>query len=90
MTTYKQIVRLDTYEVQYLCISRDWYTSGNSEEYMALMDKVRVLELLDGDSWVAQLQDIAEDIKYHSDTDYEVEDIMTALGMKCRRWFEEA
>lgn len=90
MTTYKQITRLDWYAVQGLCIERDWYTGGTSAEYGVLQDKVHVLELLEGQEWVDHLQEIAEDIKYHSDTDYEVADIMTALSFKCRRWFEEA
>lgn len=89
ITNYKQIVKLDWYAVQGLCIERNWYTLGTNDEYSTLQDMVNMLDLFDGWLWVKHLQDIAEDIKAHSDTDYEVADIMTALNLKCRRWFEE-
>lgn len=92
MTTYKQIVKLDWNDVQGICIERNWYTCGTNEEFSTLQQAVWALDNLNGDSclWLCGLQRIAEDIKAHSETEYEVADIMTALNFKCRRWFEEA
>lgn len=90
MTTYKQITRLDWDDVQNLCIKRNWYTHGTHTEFMTLQEKVWVLEFFEDENWVGMLQDIAEDIKAHSDTEYDVPEIMTALNMKCRSWFEAA
>lgn len=87
MATYKQIVKLDWHDVQSLCVKHGWYTKGTCREYGYLQDEVRILDLFDGDDWVWNLEQIAKNIKAHSDTEYEVADIMTALNMKCRRWF---
>lgn len=92
MTTYKQITRLDWSDVQGLCIERGWYTLGSNARYNELQHLVWTLAEMDADGieWTRCLQEIAEDIKDNSDTEYEVADIMTALNLKCRRWFEEA
>lgn len=92
MTTYKQITRLDWHDIQRLCIERSWYTCGTSEDFKKLQDSVWGFceEHLEEPELIRFLQRTAEDIKAHSDTEYEVADIMTALNLKCRRWFEEA
>ena len=88
MTTYKQIVSLDWYSVQNLCIEHDWYTHGTCGQFLNLQDKVAIIDLMPNEKDVIwALQNIAEDIKDHSETEYEVSDIMTALSLKCRRWF---
>lgn len=89
---YKEFCKLYWTEVQSECIKHNWYTLGTSAQYRKLQEYV--LNNADEghnlatENYMEVLQHIAEDILWHSDTEYPVEDIMTCLGMRCIRYFD--
>lgn len=70
--------------VRSYCIENDLYSKGTNEEYAKLLDGVQELENVTNQD----LYEIAKDIKDHSDTHYEVTDIMSDLAKKCNSFFE--
>lgn len=79
----KETRKMNSYDLRELCIKRDWYTSGDNEEYSNLLDMTAHRMT------TKKLQQIAEDIKFHSDTPYEITDIMFELSQICCSYFEE-
>lgn len=70
-------------DLRLLCIKHDWYTSGDNAEYSKLLDMTASRMTTN------KLIQIAEDIKSHSDTPYEITDIMHELSQICFSYFEE-
>lgn len=87
---YIKSVSLSSYDLRALCIERKFYTCGDNEEYDNLFRMLRDANGDCGELTDALIQSLAEDIKAHSDTDYEVCDIMTAIASKCHTDYEEA
>ena len=85
----KQIITLDFETVRDECIKHNWYTIGTTEDYLALATFVDGASYITDRHYVQMLQEIAEDIKQHSDTEYEAVDIMTVLANACKRHFVE-
>lgn len=66
MTNYKEIRRLSACNLRALCISMNWYTRGNNEQYEhLLLDLAERKENLTTDDII----EIAEDIAAHSNLD---------------------
>jgi hypothetical protein len=83
---YKEIRTIDADAVRKLCIAKEWYTLGTNEEYAhLLLDIIPSIENVTSD----ELVEIAENIKEHSDTEYELTSIMYELARICHSFFEE-
>lgn len=62
-------------DLRTLCIKNNWYTRGDCEEYDDLFENVRAYWNIG----TTELAWIAKNIKDHSDTDYEITNIMFEL-----------
>ena len=71
-------------DVRRLCIEKNWYTRGDCEEYN------KVLKLSNCEDVTTDLiVKIAEDIKAHSNTEYDVENICFEIARICYSFFEQ-
>ena len=84
---YKQITTLYWLDVERLCLRHGWYTTGSDADYEKLQQAIRNLPESEGQFWADRIQAVAEDIKLHSDNDYEIEEIMNALSRAATRRF---
>ena len=82
---YKEIRKMEASSLRALCIEHDWYTGGDVDEYSNLLSTAGDCENITTDVLV----ELATDIKSHSDTDYEITDIMYELARICYSYFEE-
>lgn len=89
MKKYTETRILDASKLRSICIKNDWYTCGNNGQYAAMFAKLRNENGNLVHMTTDKLYDIANDIYYHSDTDYIVEDIMAVLARHCSYYFEE-
>ena len=65
-------------DVRHLCIKNEWYTRGDNKAYSAILDMVD-----ESEPTTANIYKVAKDIKEHSSTDYEIENIMFELKKWC-------
>lgn len=79
LSNYKEKREISKHDVLKACIEADWYTAGDVEEYNRMLDYVDDVE----EATTDELYVIAVDIKEHSETDYEIEDIMFVLANDC-------
>lgn len=70
---------ISMYDVRKACITYDWYTCGDCEEYDKMLNYVNNIDVATLD----EIETIATDIKEHSDTNYEIKDIMFVLVNEC-------
>lgn len=75
----KETRKISMDNVRKACISHNWFTCGDCEEYDYMLSYVNNLETATTD----ELETIATNIKEHSDTDYEVRNIMFVLANEC-------
>lgn len=75
----KETRKIDGIKVRSACIRYEWYTAGDCEEYDHMFDFIRNLNTVTTDD----LEMVAKDIKEHSDTEYEISDIMFVLANDC-------
>lgn len=75
----KEVRKISRENVRKACISRNWYTRGDCEEYEHILSYVDNLERATTD----ELETIATDIKQHSNTDCEIKTIMFILANEC-------
>jgi hypothetical protein len=74
-------------DLRRLCIDKNWYTCGCNKEYDAMFKLIYECENVE----TATIVKIAEDIKTHSDTDYEVTNICFEIAEICHSvFFKEA
>lgn len=73
---YTEIRKISAGNLRGLCIENNWYTNGENEEYGHLL-----IDLADSKDNITtdDIVEIAQDIKDHSDTDYDVESIIYAV-----------
>lgn len=64
MARYKEVRRVDSDKVRSLCIKESYYTRGTCTEYTHLLN-----DLCDKEVTLDELEEIAEDIMNHSDTE---------------------
>ena len=81
---------LDEEDVRELCIRERYYTCGDNAAYKAMLNYIFDIEEKWQSVTVEHLQHIAEDIKAHSNTVYEVQSIMYQLPELCRSQFYPA
>lgn len=75
----KEIRKISWKRIKKACIEKDWYTCGDSEEYANLIYYTNKLENVTTD----ELEIIATDIKYHSDTNETIRSIMFYIANIC-------
>lgn len=75
----KETRKLNGGKVRSACIRYHWYTAGDCEEYDYMFAFIRTLNTATTDD----LETVATDIKEHSDTEYEIADIMFVLANDC-------
>lgn len=64
MARYKEVRNIYSDKVRSLCIKESYYTRGTCEQYMHLLN-----DLCDKEGAMDELEEIAEDIVKHSDTE---------------------
>ena len=72
---YVIVHMMSSYMVRKVCIERNYYTKGDNEHYQTMLAKVYDRHYASG----SILQDLAQDIKDHSDTPDRVKDIAQNL-----------
>ena len=83
----KEIVHISFDTLRSECVKHDWFTLGTCREYQAMFNRAR--EIDDKGTWTAEdYQEVATIIKDHSDTEYDVPNIMCVLANAATRWFE--
>jgi hypothetical protein len=75
----KETRKISMSDVRTECIKNNWYTNGDCEAYDNMLTFVNSLE----HATTNDLEKIATDIKEHSTTDCEIEDIMFGLANDC-------
>ena len=75
----KEIRKISINNLRRICIEYDFYICGDCEKYSKILCYANELENITTD----ELETIATDIKNHSDTDYEVKEIMFILANEC-------
>ena len=75
----KETRKIDCCKVRAACIRYNWYTAGDCEEYDNMFNFIRNLQTATTDD----LKAVATDIKEHSDTEYEIADIMFVIANDC-------
>ena len=70
-------------KVQHACIEHNWFTCGDLEEYRIFLDSIYKMELETINITTNRLEHIANKIKQHSDTEYDVASIMFVLADYC-------
>lgn len=81
-----EVRRLTMEDLERACIKNDWYTLGDCREYDTLLAKSDLITNVTTD----ELKKIARDIKYHSETEYDVSSIMFILANEyCKYLFFE-
>lgn len=87
MYGYKEVRKMLGYDLRSLCIEKNWYTSGNNEEYSRLLNRADSAENITTDDIV----EIAADIIEHSDMSVdEFEHVCYELFEICHTFIEEA
>jgi len=76
MTRIVEQAKWDWRMVRHVCVHNNLYTCGSNDDYMEMLDEVR-LEL---DTSPESIYYVAFDILEHSETDMTVEDIMFELS----------
>lgn len=66
-----------------LCIKNNWYTCGNEDDYNELFGKI-----IKDTITTTDIAEIAQDIKEHSITEYEITSIMFEIARICTTFFE--
>lgn len=75
----KEIRKISREAIRNACIEKNWYTCGNCEEYEKILSYANKLEEVTTDD----LETIATDIKYHSDTEATIKNIMFFIANIC-------
>lgn len=81
---------LSMYKLRKLCVTNEWYTCGNNEDYDKLLSSVRDDNFEPVEMTTQKLAEIAEDILIHSDlpADYDITYVMYELVKVCETCFE--
>lgn len=83
---YKEVRRMNMYDLRTLCIERNWYTCGDVSDYDNLLVMAQSCTNVTCDFLV----ELATDILSHSDSSVEhITDIMCALASICYSYFYE-
>lgn len=82
--------RMSWDDVRSLCIAKNLYTRGTSEDYTKLSQLVNYWDDNEKDITTQMLQVVAEDILEHSSTEYNLEALMLEMQRSCVRRFYTA
>lgn len=83
---YKEVRRISADSIRNLCITKNWYTRGNTEEYSYLL--YEMAERKDNIT-TDDIVEIAQDIIEHSNTDQEFTSICFDIARIAVTFFEE-
>lgn len=86
---YTEHRTLSADKLRALCIKNDWYTCGDCEEYENLFNRLHDENGDRVEMTTEKLAEIASDILEHSDTDYNIPNIMFELARACFTYFTE-
>ena len=75
----KETRKINSVKVRAVCVNQDWYTAGDCESYDNMFSFIRTLRNVS----TGDLEKVATDIKEHSDTEYDIADIMFVLANEC-------
>lgn len=82
MRMYRIAKTLSPESVRQVCISHNYYTRGTCKDYEEMFSILDYKTKLSGSNISSlRLEEIAEDIKIHSNTEDTVEDIMSNLAV---------
>lgn len=86
----KEIRRISGTRVRHACITYEWFTSGDVEEYAELFEWIYDITNNGRNVTTDMLEVIARNIKKYSGTDYNIAEIMFVLNAECcTTFFEE-
>ena len=86
----KEIRRISGTKVRQTCINHDWFTCGDINAYNSLFEYIYGISNEGRNIDTDRLEFIAKKIKWNSDTDYNIAEIMFALNAECcTTFFEE-
>lgn len=84
--TMKEKRMLCMYDLRNLCIEKNWYTHGDTEEYSKLLNMAEAENVT-----TEIIVEMAENIKSHSDVgEYDLASICFEIAEICHTVFEEA
>lgn len=72
--------RIDHSALRSLCIRKNWYTKGNNEQYAELFAMLDDEPFNSKNLSTADIVSLAENIKEHSETEYDLESICFELS----------
>lgn len=86
----KEIRLIYATKVRQACITHEWFTYGDVEEYTELFEYIFDISNSGRNVTTGILEVIARNIKKYSDTDYNIAEIMFVLNAECcATFFEE-
>lgn len=85
----KEIRLISATKVKQACITYEWFTSGDIEEYPELFECISDISNSGRNVTTGILEVIARNIKKYSDTDYNIAEIMYVLNAECCTTFFE-
>lgn len=85
----KEIRRISGTRVRHACITHEWFTCGEVEEYTELFEGIYDITNNGRNVTTEMLEAIARNIKKYSDTDYNIAEIMFVLNAECCTIFFE-
>ena len=85
----KEIRLISGTSVRQACITHEWFTCGDIEEYTELFECIFDISNSGRNVTTGLLEVIARNIKKYSDTDYNITEIMYVLNAECCTTFFE-
>lgn len=79
----KEFRRISGTKVQQACINHNWFTCGGINDYDAFLEHIYGISYEGKNIDTGRLEFIAKKIKKHSDTEYDIPQIMFALNVEC-------
>lgn len=79
----KEIRRISGERVRRACIDHGWFSCGDTNDYDSLFEYVYGISYEDRNIDTGRLAFIANKIKKHSDTEYDIRGIMFVLNAEC-------
>lgn len=86
---YREIKKINASDIRSLCIKKNWYTNGTTEEYEMLLNYGFSHRTITTDELVEMATLILEYSEAEYIRDYEITSIMYELNEACYSYFEE-
>ncbi len=79
----KEFRRISGTNVRLACVEHDWFTCGDIDAYNSMFEYIYGIANEGRNVDINRLEFIAKKIKEHSDTEYNVAEIMFVLNVEC-------